>query len=107
MFERIETWLIIGIVVVTLFCGLDAWITNLYHRIKELTGDNRRLRHALNEVRQENTWLLARCESATDHRVFIRDTEIDSLTAELEAMQKKVGELETLLDQKWKGAKAK
>lgn len=104
MFERLDTWIIIGLTLVTLFCGLDAWITNLYRRIKEQAGDNRRLRHKINDLEQENTWLLARCESKTDHRVLIRDTQIDDLTAELAAMQQKVSELETLLDQKWTSA---
>lgn len=107
MFERFDTWLIIGFVVVTLFCGIDAWITNLYRRIKEQAGDNRRLRHALNEARQENAWLLARCESMTDHRTFIRDTEIDRLTAELKTKDEKIDELQTLLEQKWAGASQK
>ena len=107
MFERLEVWIFIGIAFVTLFCGLDAWITNLYRRIKEQTGDIRRLRRRLNEAEQENAWLIARCESQTDHRVLIRDTQIDDLTAELAATQQKVQELETLLDQKWKESKKK
>ena len=104
MFERFDTWLIIALVVVTLFCGLDAWITNLYRRIKEQAGDNRRLRHRLNEAEQENAWLIARCESMTDHRVFIRDSEIDGLIKELKAKDQRISELETLLEQKWAGA---
>ena len=97
MFERLDTWIIIGLVVVTLFCGLDAWITNLYRRIKEQAGDIRRLRHRLNESEQENAWLLARCESKTDHRVLIRDSRIDEL-------ENKIKTLEALLDQKWTDA---
>lgn len=100
MFERFDAWLIAGLSALTLFCGLYAWIVGLYQKIKDQKYENRRLRHELNEVRQENAWLLARCEQSTDHRIFIRDTEIDALT-------KKVNELETLLEQKWKGAKAK
>lgn len=97
MFERFDTWLIIGLVVVTIFCGLDAWITNLYRRIKERDGENRRLRHRVNELEQENAWLLARCESKSDHRVLIRDSRIDEL-------ETKVKTLEALLDQKWTDA---
>ncbi len=107
MFERFDTWLIIGLGLFLLFCGLDAWITNLYRRNKELAGEGRRLRHRLHELEQENAWLLARCESTRDHRTFIRDTEIDRLTAELKAKDQKIGELQTLLDQKWEGAKKK
>lgn len=94
MFDRVDTWIIIGIAFVTLFCGLDAWITNLYRRNKEQAGEIRRLRHALHESQQENAWLLARCESKSDHRVLIRDGRIDEL-------ESKIKTLEALLDQKW------
>lgn len=104
MFERFDTWIIIGLALVTLFCGLDAWITNLYRRNKEQAGEIRRLRHRMHEVEQENAWLIARCESMTDHRVFIRDSEIDGLMKELKAKDQKINELQTMLDQKWTAA---
>ena len=107
MFESFGSWLVAGLAVFALFCAFYAWIVGLYQRIREQRHENKRLRHELNVAREENAWLLSRCESSVDHRVFIRDTEIDKLTGELEAMQKKVSELETLLEQKWKGAKAK
>lgn len=107
MFERFDAWLIAGLAVFVLFCGLDAWICGLYRRLKEQKGEIKRLRHELNEARQENTWLIARCESKTDHRVLIRDNEIDHLLDELNQARAKIKEQEVMLDQKWKGAKAK
>ena len=107
MFDRFDTWLIIGLVVVTAFCGVDAWITSLYHRIKELAGENRRLRHANDELERENSWLYARCESKSDQRVIRYAQKNDELRDQLEAERLKNKELQTLLDQKWKGAKAK
>ena len=107
MFERFDTWLIIGLGLFLIFCGMDAWITSLYRRNKELTGDNRRLRHRLHEVEQENAWLIARCESKTDQKVIYHVMKNDELREQLEAERLKNKELQTLLDQKWKAAKSK
>lgn len=104
MFERFDTWIIIGIAVVMLFCGIDAWITSLYRRNKEQAGEIRRLRHALHEKEAENTWLLARCESKTDQRVLYHVQKNDDLRELLEAERVKNKELQTLLDQKWAAA---
>lgn len=107
MIDRFDAWLIAGLAVFVLFCGLDAWICGLYRRLKEQKGEIKRLRHEVNEVRQENAWLLARAESKTDHRVLIRDHKIDRLREELERAYAKIKEQEVILDQKWKEAKSK
>lgn len=107
MFERFDAWLIIGLIAWAVFCGLDAWIVSLYRKLKEQKGEINRLHQALNEAKQENTWLLARAEAKSEHRVLIRDHKIDRLREELDRAYSKIKDLEVMLEQKWKDAKSK
>lgn len=102
MFDRFELWLLIGLLAWIIFCALDAWITGLYRKNKEYKGEIVRLRRDLEEREQEVTWLKARAESGSDHRVLIRDQKIDGLKKELEQAYRKCKELETIINQKWK-----
>lgn len=102
MFDRFEVWLIAGIVAFVVFCALDSWIIGMRHKIKEQKGAINRLRYELDTKKQEVSWLQARCESRTEHRVIIRDTQIDELREELEKSRNECKRLETVLNQKWK-----
>lgn len=97
MLDRLDTWIVLGVLLWIVLCFFIAWATQMKKRLANAENRNMNLRFALNQKTNEASWLKARAESMECHGILIRDEEIDRL-------KKENARLEKLLEQKWKVA---
>ena len=91
MFDRVDTWILIGIALYLITCGLIALLDARRKRIDALLLDISALRRELDHARADLETALARDEAKRCHYVRLRDDENERLRRENIALRAIIG----------------
>lgn len=103
MFNRVDTWVLLGLVVWLSACGLIALLDSRKDRLRDMAMDLADARMERDEMRRERDTVMQRYEATRDHFCVIRDQEIDRLNQELVEWKNKYRILETAMNRMWPG----
>ena len=101
MLERIDTWVLLGLVVWLSACGLIALLDSRKDRLRDMAIDLAEARRQRDEMRRERDTVIQRYDAKRDHCCIIRDMEIDRLKGEVANWEKKYRILEAAMNQMW------
>ena len=101
MLSRMDTWILLGIVVWLSACGLIALLDSRKDRLRDMSVELVETRLERDEMRRERDTVMQRYEATRDHYCLIRDEEIDRLKGEVAAWEKKYRILESAVNQMW------
>lgn len=104
MFDRLETWLIIALLLWAACCWLDERICKACKRHKHREKERKRMKSELKKKDEELEELKLQHKRDYVMDVYARDLRIDELERENAKLKKEVKRLETMLAQKWNEA---
>lgn len=101
MFDRFETWLIIGLLLWMALCFLDERVCEARKRRKRTEKELKQMKRELRKKRKELKELKTQHKRNELMDVYIRDQRIEELEQENAKLRREVQKKETLLEQKW------
>lgn len=104
MFERLDTWLILWLLVWVAVCAVWALVADMKKRLAAAEKKAKGLRVALVAKTAELHQARAAAEAIKNLAMLHKDDEIAALCEKLEASERECKRLEILLNQKWKAA---